>query len=107
MNFSFDVSKLFAKNTNNRAMADAADESSGDRHSGSTTEDVGIRLVVQRCNSAELLVDNVDQWVGIGWGLVCSISFAPAADVAKVVICLSYVNLLSYFCTVSLITAPE
>jgi hypothetical protein len=47
-------------------------------------DDVGITVVVQRANTADLLVDNVDKWVSIGWGLICSVSFAPAADVSKV-----------------------
>ena len=34
-----------------------------------------VRAVVQRCDAAELLVDNAEEWVTIGWGLVVFVSF--------------------------------
>lgn len=39
------------------------------------SEPFQVRVVVQRCNAAELLVDNADEWVKMGWGLVIFVSF--------------------------------
>lgn len=39
-----------------------------------------VRVVVQRCNSAELLIDNVDTWVSIGQGMVVSVSFGQGCN---------------------------
>lgn len=48
----------------------------------------GVHVVVQRCDEASLLIDNVDDWVTIDKGLVVYVSFAKiatAADVDKAV----------------------
>lgn len=45
----------------------------------SPAEDRGVQLVVQRCNKAQLLVDNQDEWVEIGTGLVVYVSFAKVS----------------------------
>eukprot|EP00667_Euglena_gracilis_P018063 EG_transcript_19141 len=50
----------------------------------SPAEDRGVQLVVQRCNKAQLLVDNQDEWVEIGTGLVVYVSFAKGATEARV-----------------------
>jgi len=43
-----------------------------------------VRLVVQRVDSASLLVDNADAWVTIGRGLLIYVSFASGADAEAV-----------------------
>ena len=39
-----------------------------------------VKVVVQRCNSASLLVDNKDRWEGIGRGMLLYVSFAKGAS---------------------------
>eukprot|EP00668_Euglena_longa_P002262 GGOE01002610.1.p1 GENE.GGOE01002610.1~~GGOE01002610.1.p1 ORF type:complete len:353 (-),score=38.05 GGOE01002610.1:232-1290(-) len=55
-----------------------------DEEQEEVVEDRGVQLVVQRCHKAELLVDNKDEWVEIGMGLVVYISFAKGATEARV-----------------------
>ena len=44
----------------------------------------GVVVIVQRCDEASLLVDNVDEWVHIGKGLVLNVSFSKVATPADV-----------------------
>ena len=41
---------------------------------------VAVRIVAQRCDAAELLVDNVNEWVRVGWGLVYYVSFGDGCQ---------------------------
>lgn len=39
-----------------------------------------VKLVVQRCDHAELLVDNASEWVSIDRGLVIFVSFCKVKE---------------------------
>ena len=43
-----------------------------------------IRCVLQRVNSAELLIDNKDEWRKIGHGVVCHVCFLKGCTRAEV-----------------------
>jgi len=51
---------------------------------GICSEAPGVQLVVQRCESARLLIDNANKWVEIGRGLVVYVSFAKGASEVQV-----------------------
>eukprot|EP00039_Didymoeca_costata_P012171 m.174290 g.174290 ORF g.174290 m.174290 type:complete len:193 (+) comp15405_c0_seq5:12-590(+) len=60
-----------------KSDAVASSNSSGKK---SNKNEYKVRVVAQRCDNAELLVDNKSKWIGIGRGLILHVSFAKGCD---------------------------
>ena len=65
-------------------MDDATQKEMGLDIMANSTSGPAVRAITMRVDEAQLLVDNDDEWVSIGRGLVCHVSFFKAARAESV-----------------------